>query len=174
MPEKLEAPAPLVIAFHGAGGSENMFFDAYGAGAIVRRCRELGWVLVAPRGGMTDAAAAVAELTRCLPIDPKRVHLVGHSMGAANAAAAAAQIPDLAGVALLGGGGGIRGRWAAIPTFLGAGSADFGLSGVRNTQKILERQNLARLVMREYPDVEHLAVVAVALPDVFDFFLARK
>lgn len=173
VPEKLATPAPLVIAFHGAGGSENMFFDAYGAGEIVRRCRALGWVLVTPRGGMAEPAAGVAELARCLPIDQKRVFLVGHSMGAANAAAAAPDIPDLAGVALLGGGGMIRGRWSAIPTFLGAGSADFGLSGVRNSQRALERQKLERLVFREYPEVEHLAVVAVALPEVFDFFLAK-
>ena len=42
-------PLPLVIALHGAGGSENMFFDAYGNGKIVDLCRKRGWLLVAPR-----------------------------------------------------------------------------------------------------------------------------
>ena len=173
VPVGLKTPAPLVIAFHGAGGSENMFFDAYGAGAIVEQCRKLGWILVTPRGGLPNAAAVVSELTRCLPADPKRIYLVGHSMGAANAAAAAPQIQGVAGVALLGGGGAIRGDWTRIPTFLGAGSADFGLPGVRGSRLALERQEAPRLVFREYLDIEHLAVVAVALPDVFDFFLGH-
>ena len=37
-------PKPLVIAMHGAGGSENMFFEAYGHGEIVRQCEKpAGW-----------------------------------------------------------------------------------------------------------------------------------
>ena len=32
-------PLPLVIALHGAGGSENLFFDGYGNGLIARLCR---------------------------------------------------------------------------------------------------------------------------------------
>ena len=41
---------PLVLALHGAGGSENMFFDGYGDGKVARLCAERGWLLAAPTG----------------------------------------------------------------------------------------------------------------------------
>ncbi|MFM9117696.1 MAG: hypothetical protein ACKOU6_16210, partial [Planctomycetota bacterium] len=42
-------PPPLVIALHGVGGTENMFFDMLGVGKVVRLCKERGWPIVAPR-----------------------------------------------------------------------------------------------------------------------------
>ena len=42
VPEGLskDRPVPVVVAMHGAGGSENMFFDTYGDGATLRQCQE--------------------------------------------------------------------------------------------------------------------------------------
>src|SRR5262249_15763326 len=66
---------PLVIALHGAGGSENLFFDGYGNGAIARMCARRGWLLVATRGGLADGG--LDEVCRLYPVDKKRIFLVG-------------------------------------------------------------------------------------------------
>ena len=77
-------PLPLVIAFHGAGGSENMFFDAYGNGKIVRLCRQRGWLLVAPRLSFLGLGMPVdhmiAEISNLYAVDRQRILVVGHSM----------------------------------------------------------------------------------------------
>jgi hypothetical protein len=49
-------PLPLVIAWHGAGGSENMFFDAYGNGPRTIRPRsstEMPGIMPGTRSGVT-------------------------------------------------------------------------------------------------------------------------
>ncbi|MGD0784183.1 MAG: hypothetical protein ABSA30_15170 [Candidatus Aminicenantales bacterium] len=55
-------PAALVIAFHGAGGDENMFMDGYGAGLIKRLAEKRKFLLVTPltdvfKGAETGPAA---------------------------------------------------------------------------------------------------------------------
>jgi len=79
-------PLPLVISLHGAGGSENMFFDAYGNGKIVDLCRKRGWLLVAPRlsffGLGMPVDSIVAEIGQLYPVDKRQIFVVGHSMGA--------------------------------------------------------------------------------------------
>jgi pimeloyl-ACP methyl ester carboxylesterase len=168
------ARAPLVLALHGAGGSENLFFDGYGDGAIAPRCRERGWFLVAPRLGMMgggDLAALVDALAARFPIDPQRVVVVGHSMGAAAAMAATGRAPErFRAVAALGGGGSVpRKDSKAPPFFVGVGSRDFALAGAQRLHAGLQSAGFAA-TLREYPDVEHLAIVQIALPDVFAFF----
>ncbi|MFO0910830.1 MAG: dienelactone hydrolase family protein [Isosphaeraceae bacterium] len=164
-------PPPLVVALHGAGGSENMFFDSYGAGAIVSECRRRGWVLVAPRAG--ERVDQVVEAVGTLyPIDAKRVFLVGHSMGAAMAVQAAVEKPArYAGVAALGGGGRVRGSdgLRALPVFVGVGSRDFARAGAKSLADAFEAAG-GPTTFREYPEVEHLGIVQVALPDVFRWF----
>ncbi|HMP04643.1 MAG TPA: alpha/beta fold hydrolase, partial [Gemmatales bacterium] len=101
-------PLPLVLALHGAGGSENMFFDTYGHGKIVDLCRERGWLLVAPRSGGFGSAPlseVIDEVKKLYPVATERVYVVGHSMGAAQALMNVRQTPErFAAVAVLGGG----------------------------------------------------------------------
>lgn len=170
-----QPPRPLVLALHGAGGSENLFFDGYGDGAIVALCQQRGWFLVAPRSeafGAGDLPGLLDALASRWPIDPRRVLLIGHSMGAAQAVAAAARNPErFAAVAALGGGG-RPGRGPGIdklPWWVAAGERDFG----RPQASALHRALLAagaRSAYREYPGVEHLTIVQFALPDAFGFF----
>lgn len=173
-------PLPLLIALHGAGGSENMFFDAYGRGAIVRLCEERGWLLVAPRSGFGRAAPLpeiIDAVNRLYPVDAKRVFLIGHSMGAAQAVSAAGQAPErFAGVAALAGGGTVRESEGlkAVPFFVGAGSEDFLLSAARSLRLGLQKAGVKKLEYREYPDVEHVLVVQVGLKDVFAFFESAR
>ncbi|MFN0120475.1 MAG: alpha/beta fold hydrolase [Blastocatellia bacterium] len=171
-------PVPLVIALHGAGGTENMFFDAYGVGKVARLCEERGWLLVSPRGtGMKPERIPqmIAELAKLTPIDRRRVFVVGHSMGGGQTAALAGLMSEgLAGVAVLGGGGTVPAtpadNFKALPYYVGIGTEDFALPRARELRAALEKAGAAKLTYREYPGIEHLMIVQVALPDVFAFF----
>jgi pimeloyl-ACP methyl ester carboxylesterase len=170
-------PLPLVIALHGAGASENLFFDGYGRGEVVRLCAERGWLLVAPRTeGLSfdfPAASLVDAVSRLYPVDRTRVFVVGHSMGAMQAVRAAQDAPKLlAGVAALGGGGSAKASAAlkAVPFFIGVGTRDFLLSSARALRDSLAKAEVPAVTYREYADVEHMLVVQLALPDVFAFF----
>jgi predicted esterase len=180
---KTGEPLPLVLALHGAGGSENLFFDGYGRGAVVKLCADRGWLLVAPRltgfGRLPTLPEMIAEVSRLYPVDGKRVFLVGHSMGAQAALAAAEQTPDqFAGLAALGGGRAVRKpeRFQKLPVFVGIGDNDFALPGARALAGGLKKAEISGVEFREYKDVEHLVIVQVALKDVFQFFdhVARR
>ncbi len=171
------AKVPLVVALHGAGGSENMFFDGYGDGAVAKLAIQRGWIVVAPRSPLfsftPNTVEMVDELAKRYPIDRSRVFLVGHSMGAGQALSAVQQSPDrFAAVAALGGGSRLAKPDAVkqVPFFVAAGAKDFALGGARQLRDSLKKAEAGRVVYHEYPDVEHLVVVQRALPEVFAFF----
>ena len=56
-----------------------------------------------------------------------------------------------------------------LPCLVGVGTSDFALGGARTLARALESAG-AETSLREYPGIEHLLVVQVALPDVFAFF----
>jgi len=167
----------LVIALHGAGGSENLFFDGYGDGLVAKLCAERGWLLAAPRsplfGFLTNPAEDVIdELSKLYPVDKSKVFIIGHSMGAAQALAAAQRSPGkFAAVAALGGGRPVKlGEEAKkLPFFVGVGKDDFARSGATSLANALKKAGIP-VHFREYPDIEHLVIVQHALPDVFAFF----
>ena len=178
---KQNKPLPLVIALHGAGGSENMFFDTYGYGTIAQLCEQRGWLLVSPRGtGMKPERVAemIDAVAQLYPVDTKRVFVIGHSMGAGQAVAAAQLNPEkFAAVAVLGGGGGIRNPSEALkklPFFIGIGTEDFALKNAKGLNEGLQKAEVKQINYREYPDIEHLIIVQVALKDVFAFFAASQ
>jgi predicted esterase len=81
---------PVVIALHGAGADENMFFEGYGAGQLRALADSANVVLLSPlttafvrEPGTLDSALAL--LARSTNIDRNRVYLIGHSMGGAAA-----------------------------------------------------------------------------------------
>lgn len=109
-------------------------------------------------------------MSRLYPVDPAKVFLVGHSMGAMRALDAAQRLPGkIAGVAALGGGRSMRvdDQTRKIAFFVAAGKEDFALGGTRVLGDILRKAEVARLRYHEYDDIEHLLVVQRALPDVF-------
>jgi len=170
-------PLPLVVALHGAGGSENMFFDGYGRGAIVELCRKRGWLLVAPRcpllAGQVPVAELIEEIAKLYPVDRKRVFLVGHSLGAAQAIGAVNLSPECyAGIAALGGGGAPKpsAGLKKVPFFVGVGNEDFALGGSRSLRERLGKAGVEKVRLQEYPGIEHLTIVQTALPEVFGWF----
>jgi len=173
---KQGSPLPLIIAMHGSGGSENLFFEAYGRGAMVRLCEQRGYLLLAPRGaGFSPRRALelIDGVAGLYPVDRQRVFLVGHSLGAMQAMSSAAEAPErFAGVAALGGGWGgrVSPGLRGLRFFIGVGLEDFALPVARALDETLRQGGVASIRLREYPDTEHLAVVQVALPEVFAFF----
>jgi pimeloyl-ACP methyl ester carboxylesterase len=173
---KADERLPVVVALHGAGGSENMFFDAYGNGALVQACVERGWFVIAPRCGLlggVDLPALLEAMATRWPIDRQRVVLVGHSMGAMQAVAAAvAPGANYRAIAALGGGGRVPANARlSLPSFVGIGSRDFARGNALQLHAALQRAG-SKGELREYGDVEHLTIVQIATPDVLDFFTA--
>jgi predicted esterase len=119
-------PMGVLVALHGAGGDENMFVDAYGAGVTPRMAAEANLVLVSP--ATTAFARSPATLDSLLAvlgrehrIDPTRVYLLGHSMGAGAAAKLAGERPQLVrAAACLAGGAPVTVAGAPPVLFLGA------------------------------------------------------
>lgn len=171
-------PLPVVVALHGAGGSENLFFDGYGDGAVAKLASKRGWLVVAPRSPLLsftgpDVPAILDALAKVYPIDAKRVFLVGHSMGAMQAVAAAGRSPGrYAAVAALGGGGNVKASdgLKTVPFLVGVGEKDFARRQAAALAASLKKAGVAKVTYREYADVEHLTIVQLALPDVFAFF----
>ena len=181
VPVRLRAPAdatgplPVLFLHHGAGGSENMFFDTCGAGRAATLGVERGWLVVAPRQGLfglpLDVAAMLDVLGDSFDIDRTRVFLVGHSMGAGQVAKQVGLHPEgvAAAVALGGGAAAPAGEKAKqVPWFVAAGAADFGRPGAAALAKRLEAAG-ATVDFRDYPAVEHMVIVQAALDDVFQF-----
>ncbi|HVK07560.1 MAG TPA: alpha/beta fold hydrolase [Gemmataceae bacterium] len=181
-PTKKDGPKeafPVLVALHGMGGSENLFFDGYGAGIVPRLAAERKWLVVAPRvtgllggGPAPDVPAILDQLAKRYPIDEKRVYVVGHSMGAGHALQLAQANPKrFAAVAALGGGGRVSkpDAFAGVPVYVGCGKLDFALGGARALHKSLDAAKVA-VTLKEYDDIEHLTIVREAAPDVIKFF----
>jgi len=165
-------PNVVVVALHGAGGTENMFFEAYGNGMIADLCRERGWTLISPghRGPRDDVWQVIEAAESVVGGKPKFRFMVGHSMGAMTALSLGQQHPErLQGLAAVSGGGaGDLKKLASLPVFLSAGNYDFGLSGTKAAAAALKK--LDAPVRVEYYDSEHLLIVPDALPDIFGWF----
>ncbi len=179
MPTKPVARTKLLFAFHGAGGSENMFFEAYGAGRLVELAKQRNWVVVCPRQGLTglsiSAGAMIPMLESDLGLSFDRVFYVGHSMGAGQAIEQVSKSQErIEAVAAIGGGGNPRGSEAMkkIPFFVSAGERDFGRGRASQLCESL-RTFECKVEYSEYQDVEHLTIVQACLDDLFRFLDQR-
>lgn len=95
-----DGPFPLVIALHGAGADENMFFDGYGGGTLLRSASGEAFIAVCPPTVAFGVSpnlleAFIDELAKELPIDRTRVGLIGHSLGGVTASRLAVQKPTV-------------------------------------------------------------------------------
>lgn len=93
-------PFPLIIALHGAGGDENIFFDGYGDGALKRAASGEGFAVVCPPTVAFGVSpnlldAFIDAVAQDVPIDRRRVALLGHSLGAVTASRLAVMKPRL-------------------------------------------------------------------------------
>jgi len=175
-PEAKVMRVPLVVALHGAGATENMFFEAYGNGKIKKLCADKGWMLIAPRNGIS--ADNLQLLIKELPIDPNQVIIIGHSMGAAQALSFALNhTKEIKALGLMGGAGSIgkNQTLGTLPVFVGVGAEDFARTSVARFAQDAKKQKDNNLLFKEYEAIEHSSICQVCLPEMFDFFaLALK
>jgi predicted esterase len=127
-----KTPMPVIVALHGLGATEDSFFEAYGR-KLPPLAEQHGYILVAPLGfrvdggygwgvavAPTDPAArrsaamseldvleSLAQVRAMYNVDPDRIYLMGHSLGAIGTWKMAAKFPDM---------------WAAIGAFSGQGA----------------------------------------------------
>lgn len=172
-------PAALVIAFHGAGGDENMFFESYGAGLLKRLAQERGFIAVTPatvpvltRPGLFERL--LAEIRRDYSIDPRRIYVVGHSLGAGAAISAARSHADqIAGVCAICGGRGFDGALPAALVFAGELDPIVPADGV---ERAVGQAAAAgkRVEFRKLANYGHTLAVNAALPEAIDWLLKLR
>lgn len=174
-----DAPGPLVVAFHGAGGDENMFFDGYGAGALLELARRGGFAVVCPPTvpfGLSPALLErfLDEIAKDVAFDRGRVLLVGHSLGAVTASRLAVLRPDLvAGAACIAGFTDLAREGRAAPRHVFAARLD-PLFDAASMRAIVDdaRARGQSIEWTELPHEGHTLVVGEALPQAIAWLFA--
>jgi poly(3-hydroxybutyrate) depolymerase len=195
-------PFPLILALHGLGGTEDALFDGYGK-RLPALAEERGYIVAAPLGyridggygwglGTPPADAAnrrhqerserdvmevLARVQKLYRIDPSRIYLMGHSMGAIGTWKFAAKYPRLwAAVAPFAGTGVPATLEVArhIPELVVHGDADRTVD-VRGSRAMVNKlKELGTdVVYVEVPGGGHSDVVAPNFSRMFDFFDAH-
>lgn len=167
-PVEVPANPTVVIALHGAGGSENLFIEGYGRGQAAVEAIERGWIFLSPRASATAAAKSLDWLEKVRGIKPARVIVMGHSMGGGLALMTGKlPIKPSAVVLFAPAGGRIPDDLADVPVFLAVGKNE--LAMLLTTARRLGEQVKGRPVSiyREYDACEHLMIVAEATKDAY-------
>ena len=197
------AGAPLIIALHGLGATEDSFFDSYGkvlpqlaeqggyilAGALGYRVDGgYGWGVGTPPNDTAarrsselselDVMQVLEQVRKHYNIDPRRIYLMGHSLGAIGTWKIAAKYPEV--WAALGAFSG-QGQPASaaqlkdIPQFVVHGDADptVNVRGSRTMVTALKALN-TELVYIEVPSGNHSNVVQPNLAGMVEFFGKHK
>lgn len=175
-----DGPFPLIVAFHGAGGDENMLFDGYGGGRLLAIARERGIAVVCPPTvpfGLSPNVLVrfLEELGRDVPFDPARVGLLGHSLGAATASRLAVLAPDCVnGAACIAGFADLARKVDAPPRRIYLAELDpiFPLGATRASVDAARARGEA-VEFVEVPHEGHTLVVGEVLDQAVDWLLAR-
>lgn len=159
--------ATVVIALHGAGGSENMFFEAYGRGAAVEEALSRGWVFVGARTGENAINDVLAWLRSVRKLNVGQLFLIGHSMGAGLVLNAESAVAPAAAAAFAPPGGRPNPK---VPTFLAVGKQEIPMIRSACAEMANSESNRADFVFKEYDPAEHMMVVGEGMGDAYRFF----
>lgn len=175
------ASIPLLIAFHGYGGDENLFFEGYGVGRIKALADQYGFLVVTPfTFPFLEDVTVLERLLNAIrddySVDPSRIYLLGHSIGAAAALQlAAVSANSIAATCLLAGGDDFANAAALPPTLIIAGQLDpiappgrLGDSASTATARGLPVE------FRALADLGHTIMVGEALPRAFEFLNSHQ
>ncbi len=167
-PEKIATDETLVIALHGAGGSENLFYEGYGLGMAVKESLKRGWVFTSPRSAPSAPADVLAWMKSIRNWNPKRVIVMGHSMGGALALQTGALTPKPSALVLFAPAGrSVPPALQDVPLFLAVGRQEIMMLGA-SAEAIKTQMSAAKGFKHMLVDpCEHLMIVAEALPEAF-------
>lgn len=173
-------PHPLLIALHGAGGDESMFFEGYGAGCLKQLADRHGLIVVAPLTYMVMGNGAVFDgiveaIGMNYSIDPKRIYVLGHSMGGGAAAGLAMQRPDtIAAVCCMAGTGRFNAGAKIPPVLLLAGELDplIPASRIKDGADAAAKSGLP-VEYREAKDYGHTLLVGAKLGEAVEWLVAH-
>lgn len=165
---------PLIVALHGAGGNEHLFFEGYGLGRVLAEAQQRGWAVLAPRSSVNlrHLWGALEKVRELIAIDSERIFLMGHSMGGAQAFQAVREKPDMfRAVALFASAGQPSQFPKTLPLFMAVGEQEIGFlkTNIERAYQTLKAQDLAHLELKRYNGCEHLMIVREALPDACAF-----
>jgi predicted peptidase len=199
----LSRPTPLIVALHGLGGTEDSFFAGYD-GLVPQLAEERGYLVAAPLGYRVDGSygwglgnppadpttrtvqarseedvmEVLERMREQYNVDPDRVYLMGHSMGAIGTWRIAPKYPDLwAALGAFAGAGqpATLDRLAGVPQFVVHGDEDptVNVSGSREMVARMRELGVTHQYV-EVPGGGHSDVVAPNLTAMFDFFDAHR
>lgn len=171
-------PVPLLIAFHGAGVDENIYFDAYGSGILKELADERGIMVVAPftnpflmEPGLFMPLIDAIEMD--VSVDRRRIYVLGHSLGGVTTALVARAHPDrIAAACCISSGGDLQNADALPPTLVMIGDID-AISRPAAVRSGAERA-MARglpVELRRRSDYGHTLLVGAVLPEAIDWLL---
>jgi poly(3-hydroxybutyrate) depolymerase len=196
-------PLPLIVALHGLGANEGSFFESYGK-RLPLLAEQHGYIVVAPLGyrpdgfygwgvgeppadlaarqlqerSEQDVMEVLARVRKDYRIDPSRIYLMGHSMGAIGTWRLAAKYPDIwAAVAPISGSGAVTTveKMQGIPQIVVHGDKDPTVPVTGSRTMVAEMKRLGMEVQYiEVPGGDHLSVVVPNLEAVVAFFDAHK
>jgi predicted peptidase len=197
---------PLIVALHGLGATEDSFMDSY-ARTVPALAETRGYIVVAPLGyrvdgfygfnlpGGTASGPPAADRRRVelserdvmqvlkrartdYKVDPSRIYLMGHSMGALGTWAIGAKYPAIwAALAPFSGLGNPSTVEAMkhIPQIVVHGDADptVPVTGSRSMVAAMQKLGVDYKYI-EVPGGNHIDVVVPNLKAVFDFFDTKR
>lgn len=170
-PPGYQAGDPVVIAVHGAGGSENLFIDGYGNGIAVRLASDRGWGFVSPRLTQSAVQDSLDWVKDVFDEKPSAVYLMGHSAGGAVLTATPQTDPPATAVAYFAPAGNRVPAWQErLPLFLAVGEQEMAML-VNGFNRMAEQvQPFESASVRRYPFTEHLMIVAESMRDAYRIF----
>lgn len=175
--EERALPA-LVVVLHGAGADESMFMFGYGRGLIRDLADEKGFIVASPRAyAMTANPGVFDDLLTAMKarygVDPSRVYVVGHSMGAIAASGLAqARAESITAVAAIAGLRLFDAKRASAPVLAYAAERDriIPAARVKANAEAGAKAGLA-VEYREAKGQGHTLVVGAVLRECVDWML---
>jgi poly(3-hydroxybutyrate) depolymerase len=195
-------PMPLIVALHGLGGTEDSFFTGYDR-LMPSLAEQRGYLVAAPLGYRVDGSygwglgnppadpttrttqerseedvmRVLERVRRDYNVDPSRIYLMGHSMGAIGTWRIAPKYPDLwAALGMFAGSGqpATLDRIQDLPQFVVHGDADPTVNVAGSRGMVARMRELSTpFEYLEVPGGGHSDVVAPNLARMFDFFDAH-